>query len=101
MLYEDLCFGAQQAAEKAVKAVLVDRKVPFPKTHAIMDLLTLLQQNGVDISQGIQQAGVLTVYAVETRYPGVSEEVTAEDYAAALALAERTVLWAQSLIRTA
>ncbi|WP_447977316.1 HEPN domain-containing protein [Candidatus Nitrospira bockiana] len=40
VLYEDLCFDAQQAAEKAIKALLVDRKVAFPKTHAIMDLLT-------------------------------------------------------------
>jgi HEPN domain-containing protein len=31
VLYEDLCFDAQQAAEKAVKALLVQRRVRFPR----------------------------------------------------------------------
>jgi HEPN domain len=30
--WEDLCFDAQQAAEKAVKAVLVRHQIDFPKT---------------------------------------------------------------------
>lgn len=30
---EDLCYEAQQAAEKALKAVCVFRKIEFPKTH--------------------------------------------------------------------
>lgn len=98
VLYEDLCFDAQQAAEKAIKALLVDRKIPFPKTHAIMDLLTLLHQNGVEVPEEIRRAGLLTGYAVESRYPGVAEDVTAEDYAAAIALAECVLQWAESLI---
>jgi len=39
VLYEDLCFDAQQAVEKCLKALLVYRQAPFPKTHAIADLL--------------------------------------------------------------
>jgi HEPN domain-containing protein len=31
ILLEDLCFDAQQAAEKAIKAVLVHRRIRFPK----------------------------------------------------------------------
>ena len=98
VLYEDLCFDAQQAAEKAIKALLIDRKVAFPKTHAIMDLLTILELNGVTVPEEIRRAGLLTGYAVETRYPGLSEEVTKEDYAQALELAERVVRWAESLL---
>jgi hypothetical protein len=30
VLYEDLCFDAQQAVEKALKALVVHRKVAFP-----------------------------------------------------------------------
>ena len=30
---EDLCFDAQQAAEKALKALLVHRRVHFPYVH--------------------------------------------------------------------
>lgn len=33
VLYEHLCFHAQQASEKALKAVLGSHGVPFPKTH--------------------------------------------------------------------
>ena len=34
-LPEDLCYHAQQAAEKAIKAVLVSRNVDFPWVHAL------------------------------------------------------------------
>jgi HEPN domain-containing protein len=32
-LLEDLCYQAQQAAEKAVKALLIDAGVSFPYVH--------------------------------------------------------------------
>jgi len=38
---EDLCFNAQQAAEKAIKALLIQRDVAFPYVHDIAQLLTL------------------------------------------------------------
>jgi HEPN domain-containing protein len=99
VLYEDLCFDAEQAAEKSVKALLVFRKVPFPKTHDIVGLLTLLQKNGMDVPDEIRAAGILTEYAIDSRYPGLTEEVTEEDYTHALSLAERVVQWAESIIR--
>jgi HEPN domain-containing protein len=40
----------------------------------------------------------LTGYAVETRYPGLSEDVTKEDYVQALELADRVVQWVESLL---
>lgn len=43
---EDLCFDAQQAAEKAIEAVLIDRKVAFPYVHDLARLLTLVEQAG-------------------------------------------------------
>lgn len=98
VLYEDLCFDAQQAAEKAIKALLVHRQVAFPRTHAISDLLTILEGSGVDVPAEIREAAALTGYAVEARYPGLSEEVTEGEYVEALALAERVVRWAESWI---
>jgi HEPN domain-containing protein len=35
--WEDLCFDAQQAAEKAIKAVLVSRDLEFRKTHDLRE----------------------------------------------------------------
>ncbi len=87
VLYEDLCFDAQQAVEKSLKAILVHRKVSFPKTHAVSDLLTLVHQSGIEVPGEIRQAGALTEYAVEARYPGLFEDVTQEDYVEAIDLA--------------
>jgi HEPN domain-containing protein len=47
VLYEDLCFDAQHAVEKSLKAILVYRRIAFPKTHAIADLLTLDHLSGI------------------------------------------------------
>jgi HEPN domain-containing protein len=44
-LLEGLCFHAQQAAEKALKAVLIAKGIPPPKTHNIRILLDLLPQD--------------------------------------------------------
>ena len=37
---EDLCFQAQQAAEKAVKAVMISRNIDFPYVHNLALLLS-------------------------------------------------------------
>ena len=97
VLFEDLCFDAQQAGEKAIKAVLLHVGVRFQRTHAIVELLTLAHAHGIDVPDDVRQAGILTAYAVETRYPGVSEDVTEEDYERALMLAERVVAWASRI----
>lgn len=52
IMLEDLCFETQQAVEKALKSVLVLHQVPFPKTHAIPSLITLLQTSGVSMPDG-------------------------------------------------
>ncbi len=94
ILLEDLCFHAQQAAEKALKAILITRSIPIPRTHNITRLLELMP--GADaIPQAVQAAVVLTDYAVATRYPGAYEPVEDEEYREALALAETVVSWAR------
>jgi HEPN domain-containing protein len=69
-LREQVCFHAQQAAEKALKAVLVSWRIDFPYTHDIKGLLRIAETSGIVIPPTIQQAALLTPYAVETRYPG-------------------------------
>jgi len=96
--WEDLCFDAQQAAEKAIKAVLRFCGIDFPKTHDIRDLLTLLDSKGHAIPEEIWDAVDLTDYAVETRYPGPTEPVTKDEYRKVTTLAERVVKWAEKII---
>jgi HEPN domain-containing protein len=96
--WEDLCFEAQQAAEKAVKAVLRLSEVDFPKTHDIGELLALLNQSGQKVPRELWKADELSQYAVETRYPGPAEPVTRSEYRKALAVARKVVSWAESMI---
>ena len=98
VMLEDLCFNAQQAAEKALKAVCLHTGQDFPKTHSITRLLDILESAGVEIPEQVQAADVLTQYAVETRYPGPVEEITQEEYQEALAISARVVFWAESII---
>jgi HEPN domain-containing protein len=92
---EDLCFDAQQAAEKAIKAVLIARGVDYPFDHDLGRLLTLLNQQ---IPPDIADAARLTRFAAVTRYPGVIEPVTAEEHQLAVAIAETVVRWAEGQI---
>lgn len=98
VLLEDQCFDAQQAAEKALKAVLVFKNVKFPKTHAVAELLTLVEQAGVTVPPALYAASALTVFAVEGRYPGFAEDVTLGEYATALSSAGEVVVWASSIV---
>jgi HEPN domain-containing protein len=91
VLFEGLCFHAQQAAEKALKAVLIAKGVPPPKTHNIRTLLDLLPQE-VIAPQEIEDAVSLTDYAVTSRYPGDFESVDEEEYEETVRLAETVLL---------
>jgi HEPN domain-containing protein len=75
------------------------RRIRFPRTHAIADLLSLAAENGVQIPPDVLVATDLTTHAVETRYPGVSESVTHEEWVEAVAIANRVLRWAQAVIR--
>ena len=77
--WADLCYLAQQAAEKAVKAVYRLREQPFRFTHSLEELGRGLEEAGVDLPDVVREAVVLTRYAVETRYPGIAEPVTKAD----------------------
>ncbi|MBI3681022.1 MAG: HEPN domain-containing protein [Acidobacteria bacterium] len=94
---EDLCFDAQQAAEKAIKAVLIHRKVPLVYTHNLQRLLDLVEQCGVAIPQTVAEASYLTRFASLTRYPA-ADEATPEQYEEAKRIAEAVLRWAEQLM---
>lgn len=62
---EDLCFDAQQAAEKAVKGVLLFRRIQFPYVHNLGRLLALLRDSGENVPETVGRARDLTVYAID------------------------------------
>ena len=96
--FEDFCFDAQQAAEKAIKAVLVRLGVRFPYIHDLAELVDLVAKAGSKIPKAVREADRLTRFAVVTRYPGVAEPVTREEYQRAVKIAEAVVRWAEKQI---
>ena len=94
---EDLCFDAQQAAEKAIKAVMIKRGITFPYVHDLARLLSLLKEAGEVIPDAVGQARKLTSFATVTRYP-MNRAVTEQHYLEALAIAEAVVRWAEELV---
>jgi HEPN domain-containing protein len=95
---EDLCFQAQQAAEKAFKSVFLHWQIRFPYIHDLAELVNLLEQGGVQVPPEIQAAVGLTDYAVEARYPGTAEPITHEEYRETIDLAEKVVRWAENIV---
>lgn len=95
---EILVYHAQQAAEKALKALLVKHQVDFPNTHSVGLLLELCKSAGLEGTETIGDAVTLTRYAVATRYPGEDEPVTREEAKDAAELAFRVFAWVESLL---
>ncbi len=93
---ENTLFLAQQAIEKALKAVLCWNEVPLPLTHEIGILLELFPstivvpetESMVDLGQ----------FATVRRYEEGVVQITTEEIKATIALALRTVEWAKSQI---
>jgi HEPN domain-containing protein len=97
---EQACFHAQQAGEKAIKAVLLSRKIGFPLTHDIEQLLEIAEGNGIALPEDVREASLLTPYAVESRYPGCWFEITEDDLAEAIRSAEHTLKWAERELKS-
>lgn len=97
VLLESLCFHAQQATEKALKAVFVFLDTDFPRTHNIRTLLDEIPDS-IDIPREVEESAGLTDYAVESRYPLTTEPVDDEEYQHAIGLAKVVVLWVETVI---
>lgn len=95
---EDLCFEAQQAAEKAIKAVLIMRHVNYPHVHDLGRLLGILEETGEEIPGHVARSKELTTFAVDARYPGFEEPVDVEEYRNVVETAESVIRWAESLV---
>lgn len=89
-------FHAQQAAEKALKAVLAFRGIEFPFTHDLAGFLRLCLKNDIEVPKELGGVDYLSPFAVTVRY-GASPS-TALDRDKALAWAAAAVAWARSVV---
>lgn len=84
---DTVCFHAQQCSEKYLKALLVSKSIPFPKTHDLEKLHTLIPKRLRPELSGDEQS-ILTDYATGARYPGWGDISLAEAHKA-VAVARR------------
>jgi HEPN domain-containing protein len=94
---DTVCFHAQQATEKALKAVLALHQVRYPLTHDLGALLGLGAQMYGELLQFEELVEDLMQYAVTVRY---DEEMNPDRQTAhsALVSAQRVYEWAESIV---
>ncbi len=97
--YDSVGFHAQQAAEKALKALFVRHQVRFGKTHEMGALLELAEQAAPGIRGQLADAEALTPYAVDARYPGEEPPLGREEASTRLDVARRVVAHVHALLR--
>lgn len=92
-------FWAQQAAEKALKALLIALKGYAPKTHSIRRLFEELGNNLGLSNEELENAYELTQYYYLSRYPDIVEGLP--DEAISEQTARRLVTVAEKIVEAA
>jgi HEPN domain-containing protein len=91
------CFHAHLAAEKALKALVIFRAVPLPKSHDLARLLQLLPP--ADASQLVRSDLVrLSPWTIEGRYPADLTEPSDDEVRSLAAASKQVVETARSLV---
>ena len=90
-----LGFHAQQAIEKALKAVLFKQGVLVPRTHRLDELLDALQDSALPAPPHAERLDELNPYAVQARYGAL--DAGPLDRAQAAAWLSAVMAWAEAL----
>lgn len=85
-----VCFLAQQAIEKALKAALILEQIVFPFSHDLDRLRNMLPA-GWQVKDAYPDLAEMTIWAVEARYPADMPEVLPVDAQQALATARHVL----------
>ena len=92
------CFHAQQAAEKALKASLVQAAIQFRKTHDLV-VLVALQPEPIRSEVGNLDLQRLQQWAVDARYPADLPDITAGEAVAVVAIADQILAAVAAALR--
>jgi HEPN domain-containing protein len=82
------CFLSHLAAEKMLKAYLISRDVPFPKSHDLADLGSLVQTHA-ELRIADADLRRLNPWSIEGRYPGDIPDATRTQAEMCIQSAER------------
>lgn len=95
-----LGFHAQQAVEKALKAVLSLHAVEYPRTHNLAMLLELLRRAAIALPPDGDELVRLIPFGVVARYEAaVSAAGIDPDRQWVAEVAQRTMQWAEEIVR--
>ena len=94
---ENICYMAQQCAEKSLKACLCFLGKPVIMTHDLDALLSHVPEDQRPKHE--HQIGALTEYSLIRRYEKGYEILSQDDIEYAVNLAEETLRWAQQLCK--
>jgi len=99
--FEWACFQSQQAAEKALKAVIYARGYTSVLTHSIKQLVCECVRLGLPMEEHKQAAKQLDTFYIPTRYPNglAGDEAPAEYYEQEDA--QKCISYAQSILEDA
>lgn len=61
--------------------------------------MDILEAGDIEIPENVREAGILTQYAVQSRYPSIMEEITRDEYRDTVKLAAKVVFWAETIIK--
>ena len=100
------CYHAQQASEKAIKAIIVsvtNNAKAVPRTHDLESLLDEVKRITGECAdaQSYRDGRVLVPYATLTRYPNDEmppDEVSVEGAEAAVAMAKGLIAWSENVV---
>ena len=99
---ELLCYHAQRATEKAIKAVMLARGSSIRKTHDINLLVELVVGAGAAaLPLSREAAESLTLFAVLSRYPSDLGDVDEAEWQRAVGDAAAVVAWARAELERA
>lgn len=96
--FEDLLFLAQQAVEKALKALLLLKEIKVPHTHNLARLITEVKKHFKRLPKNFEQVAWLTDFSVSGRYPSAGEPVEEKEYRRGLKDATFVVEYVESEI---
>ena len=95
-LYHNACYHAQQAAEKALKAVLLYEIATFSKTHDLSRLIDAIRVTQPTFPVFALESAVLNEYAVDIRYePEALTDIDVDETKAAIGYAEKILYHAR------
>ena len=102
-LYNPCLHNIQQSIEKALKSLFIEKVIPFKKTHNIMELKTILENNSISIELTEDECDFLDSIYLPTKYPIGSalpffypDKMICEN---SISLAERVIKEVKSLIK--